>query len=126
MASKKPTDAELLALAEKATPRPWKDAVTADQCGHRIVLSIGTAHGYTPRELPDADACYIVAACNALPDLIARAQRAEKRVEQLRTAIKSVLKSPAHMGAVDIGALLDALEITQTFDAKGADDDGKS
>lgn len=68
--------AELMRLRGKATPGPWKKML---QSSYIIPICTALHNNYTQAK---ADAAYIVAACDAVPKLVARIRELEKVVEQ--------------------------------------------
>jgi hypothetical protein len=98
------TDSDLRALAEKATPGPWSlgrsTASDGDNDWHPqiwpaigapIASSDGRASGRPGAPEKDAaDFAYIVAACNALPALLDRLDKAEAAlsVERIAQALR--------------------------------------
>lgn len=72
---------ELERLAKATTPRPWK---ITDKGSHLYVTDANPNReiariGRVPRQ-NDANAAYIVAACNALPKLIERVRELEQKI----------------------------------------------
>lgn len=75
---------ELERLAKAATPGPWKvddlNNIRIAPKGRPIVATIHDCEDYLPRM---ADAQYITAACNAVPELIQRIRELEAEVDLL-------------------------------------------
>lgn len=66
---------ELINLREAATPGPWE---------HKIDDAFTTIHTIEPSVasyVSPADAAYIVAACNAIPELVARIRELEDQLD---------------------------------------------
>lgn len=79
-----PTD-ELKRLLAAATKGPWKSKKSVHGSDYRYV-QIGKDDNYTTLELKPADAALIVAAVNAMPELIAL----REKMERIMTAVESV------------------------------------
>lgn len=79
---------ELERLAKAATPGPWKvddlNNIRIAPKGRPIVATIHDCEDYLPRM---ADAQYITAACNAVPELIQRIRELEAEVDLLARKI---------------------------------------
>lgn len=81
-------------LAAQATPGPWE----VDDCnniriapkGRPIVATIHDDEDYLPRM---ADAQYIAAACNAVPELIARVRELERQRDWLAERLNFICHS---------------------------------
>lgn len=88
---------ELERLAKAATQLPWE----VDDCnniriapkGRPIVATIHDYEDYLPRM---SDAAYIVAACNAVPELIAENRALQKRVQELEKQRKWLAQKHAN------------------------------
>jgi hypothetical protein len=75
---------ELERLAAQATPGPWK-VVVSDKYTFTVAI-LPPDFPQTPlvvRIRDEQDAAYIVAACNAVPELIARVRELERQRETL-------------------------------------------
>ena len=73
---------KLMELHDKATEGPWE---------HEIDDYFTTIHAIEPAVasyVSPADAAYIVAACNSIPDLIHRIRELENEVDSLRDALE--------------------------------------
>lgn len=80
---------KLMQLHDKATEGPWEmdglNNIRITPNGRPIVVTIHDYEDYLPRM---ADAAYIVAACNSIPDLIHRIRELEDEIESLRDALE--------------------------------------
>ena len=75
---------ELKKLAEAATPGPYKEGKHPELGSCMVVTENHTVFNYKTwiaRHLDPADAAYVVAACNAVPELIARIRSTELEVD---------------------------------------------
>lgn len=83
---------ELERLAAQATPGPWEMDnnynIRIAEGGHPLVITINDDEDWIPRP---SDARYITAACNALPELIARVRELEAKNKDL--GIRSMLNN---------------------------------
>ena len=75
-------------LAKAATPSPWEDVgagrIRTSSKGHEFVADCAPTiiYGYKKLLKYKANAAYILAACNAVPELIARIRELEKKNER--------------------------------------------
>lgn len=111
--------AELEKLARAATPGEWRwtdahlRADSFDGSGiDEYVLSVeyDARAEWATVEVSDADAAYIVAACNALPDLLTTIARLEAEAVKDGEAIKSVLEGlTQHRAEISVDDWIDTL-----------------
>jgi hypothetical protein len=119
---------ELEAALAKATPGPWRVEVRGGQCGgtdewwseHDVVC--GGQAGFTvgDDESAEADAALIVAAVNALPDLIAELRKHRAAVQAVETLARGWRSTASPLGLQLAGDDLH-LVLSSAFGAEGAD-----
>jgi hypothetical protein len=90
----------LAELEKQAMAAPWKNIVVGD-CDHkRTLVAIGTARGYTSKDIPDPDASLICDLRNAAPAMLAvlgkfqpgDSERLEDIIETINFSIPSELQ----------------------------------
>lgn len=77
---------KLEALAKAATPLPWRVETEVTRDGWGLlwpITSIESGDDNVAENLTTGDAAYILAACNAAPELIARVRELERQREWL-------------------------------------------
>lgn len=72
---------ELMKLRDAATPGPWKHDIVSRRDGMGFIWPFSSIENNDGEEVTDSitsnDAAYIVAACNAIPELVARIRELE-------------------------------------------------
>ena len=71
-------------LLSRCSPGRWEFVVTGDCVGRRIVVDLGTSHGWTTKELPDADAELLVLAKSMAIKIVADSYGGVELCEPLR------------------------------------------
>ena len=94
---------ELMRLREAATPGPWK-----------VATWYGGYHTIRPKKEPEKalgqienkhDAAYIVAACNAVPELVARIRDLEDQRDVLSTWIANTFIDSGFLPEIETGGM---------------------
>lgn len=93
---------ELKRLHRAATPGPWMtDMLFNIVDDHGIIVHNFEEYGHTSNP-SKANVRYIVAACNAVPELIARVRELERQRKLLAAKVREVAHETDIMGSCDI------------------------